>query len=204
MTVAVKLFWFVIFIGGGEIHSVYSFHAPETSRIHYVASLENDGGQFCSGCVLGTRWILTLASCVRHVSPVDISVGIQPQDSSSSGHHEKVQNIYVQPNGKSKKEGLAILKLKRSMNWVNRTLPIAVMDNYHDLTSVSQCIMLGWNRNREDLTLAENVRLNCTNSTKGTFCVHDHRANFCEVLCTNCLKNKFEFLFINSFIEEVH
>lgn len=138
------------------------------------------------------------------MSPVDISVGIQPQDSSSSGHHEKVQNIYVQPNGKSKKEGLAILKLKRSMNWVNRTLPIAVMDNYHDLTSVSQCIMLGWNRNREDLTLAENVRLNCTNSTKGTFCVHDHRANFCEVLCSNCYQNKFKVQFINSFIEEVH
>lgn len=133
--------------------------------------------------------ILTIVT-FRHVSPVDISVGIQPQNDGSSGHHEKVQNIYVHPSGKHKKEGLAILKLKRSMNWVNRTLPIAIMDNYHDLTSVRHCIMLGWNRDREDALLAENVQLNCTNSTKGTFCVHDHRAMFCEVLVSHLLKNQ--------------
>lgn len=122
------------------------------------------------------------------MSTVDISVGIQPQDSSSSGHHEKVQKIYVHPSS-SKKDSLAILKLKRSMNWANRSLPIAVVENYDDLTNVRQCIMLGWNRNLEESSLAENVHLNCTNNTKGTFCVHDHRARFCEVLMINYYRN---------------
>uniref|UniRef100_A0A023EMH1 Putative trypsin n=1 Tax=Aedes albopictus TaxID=7160 RepID=A0A023EMH1_AEDAL len=129
---------------------MWSLPSSSDVRAPFVVSLENEGGQFCSGTVVTNNWILTAASCVWNKRAKTVSIGIQPLEAETGGYHRRAHKIYVHPDysEQSPASNIALIKLKRPIEWNGHIVVMRLLNNSVDLQRMTRCPMVGWDRNQ--------------------------------------------------------
>nr|XP_029715121.1 serine protease 42-like [Aedes albopictus]XP_029721813.1 serine protease 42-like [Aedes albopictus] len=129
---------------------VWSLTSSSDVKAPFVVSLENEGGQFCSGTVVTNNWILTAASCVWNKLATTVSIGIQPLEADSGGYHRRAHKIYVHPDysEQSSASNIALIKLKRPIEWNGHIVVMRLLNDSVELQKMTSCLMVGWDRNQ--------------------------------------------------------
>ncbi|XP_058448222.1 serine protease 1-like isoform X2 [Malaya genurostris] len=129
---------------------------------------ENEGGQFCTGSVVGSQWIITEASCVWKKLSSEFSVGIAPQNNESVGwYHEKANKIYIHPNYNSSvplQSNVALLRLRKA---ISRFAPIEIDHDQSYPEGPLKCLLADWDRYRSPETRIQYLEIA---STKDRLC----------------------------------
>ncbi|XP_055634818.1 chymotrypsin-like protease CTRL-1 [Toxorhynchites rutilus septentrionalis] len=181
--------WFyfgALIVGFMGVVQIKSSISTKNARVPYVVSLETESGQFCSGSIVGTRWILTTADCVWNKLSNELTVGIQPQDGKSSGHHERIQKIYLDPNfvPDSSQGGVALMSLRKPVHWNGRIVTIDVVKNESNSQQSRQCLLIGWNRYQNSSFLAQQMENwpteKCDDTLRKKLCVEPVNNSLCD------------------------
>ncbi|XP_062551733.1 mite allergen Der p 3-like [Armigeres subalbatus] len=173
----------VILIG---VELVWSLTSSNDARAPFVVSLENEGGQFCSGTILTNNWILTAASCVWNKLTTEVSIGIQSLDPKLSGYHRRPHKIYVHPDYDAHLPGanMALIKLKRSIEWNGRNVFMRLANNSADLENLTDCVIVGWNYNQRISKQLQSVDLlpndKCSDQVPQSLCMNETDNRLCE------------------------
>lgn len=176
----------LIVIIGVLARSARSSITAHKDRIPFVVSLENEGGQFCSGTIVTNNWILTAASCVWNKLSTEISVGIQPLNAESGSYHQKAHKIYVHPDfvGQSLGNDVALIKLKRAIKWNGHSVMMRLVNDSGYEKETTGCLVLGWDRFRVPPVRAEVVPLldreMCVGDDLHGLCVNTTDDRFCK------------------------
>ncbi|XP_058818603.1 transmembrane protease serine 3-like [Topomyia yanbarensis] len=158
------------------------------SWIPFVVSLENEGGQFCSGAVVGTLWIITEASCIWQQHPSEFSIGIPSQSNESiGGYHEKVKESYIHPKyGPSAplESNIALLKLRRPIVSDNSIVSIEIVKDQPYGEEIRKCLLVDWFKLRNPEAQVQYLELrysdDCANNSTLGLCVSKHGKSLCE------------------------
>ncbi|EAT33161.1 AAEL014579-PA [Aedes aegypti] len=173
----------LVFSLGAE--SVRSLTSASDTRAPFVVSLENEGGQFCSGTIVTNNWILTAASCVWNKQAIEISVGIQPLDVHSGSYHRRALKMYVHPDYVPHASGanIALLKLKRPIEWNGLSIMMKLANDSAELQKMSDCLMVGWDRSQRAPNHLKPVDLpseKCFDKISQSLCLNETDDQLCK------------------------
>ena len=125
------------------------FHSISTQKTH-LQSLANvllSGEHYCSGSILGERWILTAGTCCAETSPGDLVVRVAGQDDLL------LSGFYLHPafDVFTLSDNICLLELESEVLLGDSTGPATLPPTSgEDYPGGTQCVEAGWEEGLED------------------------------------------------------